>query len=77
MITAAHCQNPRIERKRIAEVVLGEWDISKDPDCEPDCAYSPFKKAQRFEITTADVIVHEDWDLNKVAENGNDIERKT
>ena len=68
MITAAHCQHPSIRRKQVAEVVLGEWDLSKDPDCDDAC-----RKVQRFAITPNDVLVHEDWDLKKVAINGNDI----
>ena len=68
MITAAHCQHPKTRRKQIAEVVLGDWDLSKDPDCEDSC-----KKVQRFKITPNDVLVHENWNLEKVASNGNDI----
>ena len=37
VITAAHCIN-----KEIAEVVLGEWRIRSDPDCE-GCA-----RAERY-----------------------------
>jgi len=77
VITAAHCQHKRIPRLQIAEVVLGEWDLEHDPDCAGDeggCKPgSPFKKAQRFDVTAKDVKVHEDWDLNKVVNNGNDI----
>ena len=61
VITAAHCQHKSNPRKQIAEVVLGEYDLSKDPDCDGPC-----RKAQRFEITPADVLVHEDWNLAKV-----------
>ena len=61
VITAAHCQHKSNPRKQIAEVVLGEYDLSKDPDCDGPC-----RKAQRFAITAADVLVHEDWNLAKV-----------
>ena len=82
VITAAHCHNARIPRLQIAEVVLGDWDLSSDPDCKFDadtdeCVNGPapiaHKNAQRFEVTSADVKVHENWDLNKVVNNGNDI----
>jgi len=77
VITAAHCQHKRIPRLQIAEVVLGEWDLEHDPDCTGDkggCKPgTPFKKAQRFDVTSKDVKVHEDWDLNKVVNNGDDI----
>jgi len=82
VITAAHCQHARIPRLQIAEVVLGDWDLSSDPDCKFDadtdeCVDGPapasHKNAQRFEVTTADITVHEDWDLTKVVNNGNDI----
>ena len=61
VITAAHCQHKSNPRKQIAEVVLGDYDLSKDPDCDGPC-----RKAQRFAITPADVLVHEDWNLEKV-----------
>ena len=73
-MTAAHCQHARIPRLQIAEVVLGDWDLEHDPDCAPDCeANSQFQKSQRFNVTAADVIVHESWDLTKVVDSGNDI----
>ena len=61
---------------------MGDWDLNSDPDCkfDPDTyeclevpAPSSHKNAQRFNVTTADVIVHEDWDLTKVVSSGNDI----
>jgi len=83
VITAAHCHNPNVKKLAIAEVVLGEWNLEHDPDCAGDInnstgfigckPNSPFKKAQRFEITQGDITQHEDWSLAKVAENGNDI----
>ena len=66
---------------------MGDWDLSSDPDCKFDadteeCVDGPaplhHKNAQRFEVTSADVTVHENWgypnwDLTKVLDNGNDI----
>merc|ERR1711956_133692 len=75
----AHCQHARIPRLQIAEVVLGDWDLSSDPDCKFDAdtdecvdgpAPSSHRNAQRFEVTSADVTVHESWDLTKVVNNG-------
>merc|ERR1711981_499273 len=77
VITAAHCQHKSVPRLQIAEVVLGEWNLEHDPDCAGDdggCKPgSPFKPSQRFEVTAADVKVHEGWDLSRVVDNGNDI----
>jgi len=83
VITAAHCQHKRIRRKQIHEVVVGEYDLEHDPDCAGDLDANnrtvgcrpgtPFQKSQRFEVTADDVIVHENWDPNRVSENGNDI----
>ena len=64
MITAAHCKNPRIR-----ELVLGDHDLSKDPDCE----FSACLKAQRFKILPSDFIVHEQYELSKVRTEGHDI----
>ena len=53
---------------------MGDWDLSSDPDCKFDadtdeCVDGPapasHQNAQRFEVTTADITVHEDWDLTK------------
>jgi len=68
VITAAHCHDKKLRRFQIREVVLGEWDLEKDPDCEGSC-----KKVQRFNIRPIDVTMYEDWDINKVTTNGNDI----
>ena len=68
VITAAHCHDKKLRRFQIKEVVLGEWDLEKDPDCEGSC-----KKVQRFNIRPRDVTMYEDWDINKVTTNGNDI----
>ena len=71
VITAAHCT-----KNQIAEVVIGDWDLEHDPDCKgykTRCWNALKTKAQRFNITKADITVHEDWDLNRLTENGNDI----
>jgi len=71
VITAAHCTI-----KPIAEVVIGDWDLEHDPDCKGSntCANALGTKAQRFRINQdKDVIIHEDWDLSRVVDNGNDI----
>ena len=55
--------------------------MENDPDCRwnentGDCdsvTPSSHKKAQRFEVTKDDVTVHENWDLSKFVNNGNDI----
>jgi hypothetical protein len=52
---------------QIAEVVLGEHDLSSDPDCT-GC---PF--AQRFDINPDDVIVHEWFDQKNMFVNGSDL----
>jgi len=64
VITAAHCISDEI-----AQVVLGDWKIDTDPDCESGlCA-----KAQKFDITSKNAIIHERWDERKVTSAGNDI----
>ena len=73
MITAAHCQGEE-PKDKITEVVLGEHDLSKNPDCsgkhyEGRC----WKPVQRFNIGEEDVIVHENWDPLTVVEEGYDI----
>ena len=72
VITAAHCTT-----KPIAEVVIGDWDLEHDPDCkglENGCANAINIKAQRFRINQdKDVTIHEDWDVSRFANNGNDI----
>ena len=45
MITAAHCHDPVDAYESIDEVVLGEFDVSQDPDCK-GC-----RVAQRFKVT--------------------------
>ena len=45
VVTAAHCHDPLDSYESIDEVVLGEFDVSKDPDCK-GC-----RVAQRFQVT--------------------------
>ena len=61
---------------------MGDWDLTSDPDCKinaqtDECEGgdppASHQLAQRFEVTVDDVTVHEDWDLTKVVDNGNDI----
>ena len=71
VVTAAHCHNPSKPGSRIARVVLGDHDLSNDPDCfdTGEC----WKPAQRFRISPQDITVHEEWDISKVVEGANDI----
>ena len=64
VISAAHCQTAV---DPIAEVMLGQTNLEEDPECE-GCAHS-----QKFRIRYSDVIVHEDYNIGKIAEEGNDI----
>merc|ERR1712083_940426 len=71
VITAAHCT-----RNEIKEVVLGDWDLEHDPDCEgylDGCDYSLEIEAQRFRVNRSNVIVHKNWDKNHLEDKGNDI----
>ena len=61
VITAAHCHQAGEPLKEIAQVVLGDYDLSQDPDCSTNC-----KLAQRFSISNKDVTLHEGWDQSKV-----------
>ena len=72
VVTAAHCHDASKTAKQISEVVIGDYDLSKNPDCgteDKNC----FKPIQRFYITPSDVIVHENWNPSKVVVNGYDI----
>ena len=70
VLTAAHCYGTR-RGDRINEVVLGDHDLSNDPDCFPK--KKCWKPVQRFRISLKDVTVHEKWDASKVVNEGNDI----
>ena len=71
VITAAHCQGEE-RRNQIAEVVLGDYDLSLDPDCqEGDSAC--WKPAQRFPVSSKNVIIHEYWNPLTVVGEGYDI----
>jgi len=55
-----------------SEVVLGDYDLSKDPDCnEEDGAC--WKPVQRFYVTEEDITVHEYWNPLEVVREGYDI----
>ena len=67
-------------------MVLVDWDLSSDPDCKFDAdtdecvdgqAPSSHRNAQRFNVTSADVRLHENWDfhedVDKFLHEGNDI----
>ncbi len=51
VVTAAHCHEPG--KQEVASVVLGEWDVGREPDC-PGCAAT-----QRFR--PEEVRLHPDW----------------
>ena len=73
VITAAHCQGEESKNK-IREVVLGEHDLSKNPDCDgKDNDGKCWKPVQRFDIGDEDVIVHENWSPLTVVNEGYDI----
>ena len=74
VITAAHCHDKTKSAKTIREVVLGDHDLSQDPDCTDDeGASSCAQPVQRFPIHKRDVTVHESYDRRKVVTEGNDI----
>ena len=64
VVSAAHCQSAK---DPIAEVMLGQTNLNEDPECT-GCA-----PAQKFKISYNDVKVHEQWDIDKIITNGNDI----
>merc|ERR1711973_158939 len=64
VLTAAHCiKDNNGKDLELAEVVLGELKIGKDPDCEGHGPLSGncIKKITR---TPSKVIVHEDYDAS-------------
>ena len=73
VLTAAHCQGEEAKNK-IAEVVLGEHDLSKNPDCDGiDNDGKCYKPVQRFNIDAGAVTVHENWNPLTVVNEGYDI----
>ena len=73
VVTAAHCHDANKPSKQISEVVLGDHDLSTDPDCQGSDKISCWKPVQRFDIRPSDVTVHENWNPNKVVVEGYDI----
>jgi len=74
VVTAAHCHDDKRPTKSIAEVVIGDYDLSTNPDCEGgDGSQSCWKPVQRFSVFLPDVKVHEKWDPLKVVNEGYDI----
>jgi len=57
VLTAAHCHTRKVP---ITEVVLGEWDALKDPDCPAGGSRCNNPKVQRIEV--AEVIIHGSYD---------------
>ena len=76
VITAAHCQGED-RRNQIKEVVLGDYDLSKNPDCNGDPVNGEqagcWKPVQRFDVATQDVKLHENWNPLTVVGEGYDI----
>ena len=76
VVTAAHCHDPTASDTRIAEVVLGDYDLGKNPDCVEtkelglQCNNKP---VQKFTVQESDITVHEGWDKNDVVKTANDI----
>ena len=74
VVTAAHCF---MDKKRtFAEVVIGDHNLASNPDCDKDARGNlrcNNKPVQRFQMIQDDVIIHENWDLDKLKEGANDI----
>ncbi len=66
VVTAAHCHHESITRLQIAQVVLGEHDTSKDPDCD-ETQVETCRSVQKFDITPADVTLHPGWVPSRVS----------
>ena len=75
VVTAAHCHDKTKPSKRISEVVLGDYDLSKNPDClaGAPAANGCWKPKQQFYIQSSDVIVHEKFNSLTVVNEGYDI----
>ena len=75
VVTAAHCFEHQ-DKFTFAEVVVGDHDLSTNPECDAgkdgnfQCNN---KRVQRFQMIQDDVIIHENWDIVKMVENANDI----
>ena len=54
VLTAAHCHDKSDVTKQVIEVVIGEYDVLKDPDCSNGC-----QLAQRF--APDEIILHENF----------------
>jgi len=68
VLTAAHCQNDGSGNAGISQVIVGEWEVGRDPDCDDgSCA-----KAQFFSVGPRDVVIHEGWKAEKPMD-GHDI----
>ena len=72
VVTAAHCHDAQKTAKQISEVILGDNDLSSDPDCW-GLSEACWKPVQRFYIIPSDVKIHEKWNPRKVVVNGYDI----
>ena len=76
VVTAAHCHQKGQADAEIAEVVIGDHDLSTNPDCIKDyygtlqCTNKP---VQRFPVSSRDVIIHENWAPSRVVNGANDI----
>lgn len=70
VVTAAHCHDPSKRGSRISEVVLGDHDLSSDPDCKDGACWKPL---QKFRISRSAITLHEKWDASKVVTDANDI----
>merc|ERR1712226_1512868 len=69
VLTAAHCHNEKKYVERIREVVVGEYVVGEDPDCERGRCSPPI---QKFGVEK--VINHENWDASRKGFlKGNDI----
>jgi len=69
VLTAAHCHNDEKYVERIKEVIVGEYVVGEDPDCEHGSCSPPI---QTFGVER--VISHEKWDNGKNGFlKGNDI----
>lgn len=65
VVTAAHCHHEGIRGLEIIEVVLGEFDVSKDPDCK-DC-----RGVQR--IVPEEIVIHQDYAATAFISGESDI----